>query len=50
MAISAYCVFRIANRHTFGAIFDRDLVEPARGGTASGGMLGDMIVEYLEGG
>src|SRR5215204_5847043 len=28
MMISAFCVFRIANRHTFGAIFDRDLVQP----------------------
>ena len=46
MMISAFCVFRIANRHTFGAIFDRDLTEPAlRDGYRR--MLGDMVVEYL---
>ena len=28
MMISAFCVFRVANRHTFGAIFDRDLLDP----------------------
>jgi AcrR family transcriptional regulator len=28
--ISAYCVFRTANRHTFGAIFGRDMLDPAR--------------------
>jgi AcrR family transcriptional regulator len=47
MMISAFCVFRVANRHTFAAIFDRDL-------TAAGlrdryrRMLGDMVVNYLE--
>lgn len=30
MIISSYCVFRTANRHTFGAIFDRDLLDPRR--------------------
>ena len=30
MMISSFCVFRVANRHTFGAIFDRDLVDPGR--------------------
>ena len=29
MMISAFCVFRIANRHTFGTMFDRDLLDPA---------------------
>jgi AcrR family transcriptional regulator len=48
MMISAFCVFRIANRHTFGAIFDRDLTEPARRDDYRR-MLGDMIVEYLRG-
>ena len=48
MMISAFCVFRIANRHTFGAIFDRDLTEPARR-DGYRRMLGDMIVEYLGG-
>ena len=26
--ISAFCFFRVSNRHTFGAIFDRDLSDP----------------------
>ena len=26
MMISAFCVFRVANQHTFGTIFDRDLM------------------------
>ena len=46
MMISAFCVFRIANRHTFGAIFDRDLIDPGlRDGYRQ--MLGDMVVAYL---
>jgi AcrR family transcriptional regulator len=48
MMISAFCVFRIANRHTFGAIFDRDLTDPARRERYRQ-MLGDMVVEYLSG-
>src|SRR5437879_10177403 len=28
LAISSYCFFRVANRHTFGTLFDRDLSEP----------------------
>lgn len=28
MMISAFCFFRVSNRHTFGAIFARDLSEP----------------------
>jgi AcrR family transcriptional regulator len=46
MLISAFCVFRIANRYTFGTLFDRDLTDPAlreRYRT----MLGDMIVDYI---
>ena len=46
MMISAFCFFRVANQHTFGTIFGRDLMagelrERYRG------MLGDMVVEYL---
>jgi hypothetical protein len=46
MLISAYCVFRVANRHTFRAIFDRDLAsrqlrEHYRA------MLADTVVAYL---
>ena len=46
MMISAFCIFRMSNRYTFGAIFDRDLADPAlreRYRT----MLGDMVVDYL---
>ena len=28
MMISAFCVFRVANQHTFGTIFGRDLMSP----------------------
>jgi AcrR family transcriptional regulator len=46
MMISAFCVFRVANRHTFGTIFGRDLTDPAlRDGYRQ--MLGDMVVDYL---
>ena len=46
MMISAFCVFRVANRYTFGAIFGRDLVDPARHDHYRR-MCGDMIVSYL---
>jgi AcrR family transcriptional regulator len=46
MMISAFCVFRMANRHTFGAIFDRDLAGPELRERYRG-MLGDMVVGYL---
>jgi AcrR family transcriptional regulator len=46
MMISAFCVFRVANRHTFGAIFDRDPLDPALRERYRQ-MLGDMVVEYL---
>jgi len=49
MMISAFCFFRVANRHTFGAIFGRDLTGPdlrERYRT----MVGDMIVAYLTSG
>lgn len=46
MMISAFCVFRIANRHTFGAIFDRDLVSPSLREHYRE-MLADMVVAYL---
>ena len=46
MMISAFCVFRVGNRHTFGAIFDRDLTDPGRRDHYRR-MLGDMVVEYL---
>jgi AcrR family transcriptional regulator len=46
MMISAFCVFRVANRHTFGTLFARDLTDPKlreRYRT----MLGDMVIDYL---
>ena len=46
MMVSAFCVFRMANRHTFGAIFDRDLADPALRDRYRT-MLGDMVVDYL---
>jgi hypothetical protein len=44
--ISAYCVFRTANRHTFGAIFGRDLLDPTRRDHQRR-MLGDLVVAFL---
>ena len=46
MLISAFCIFRMANRHTFGAIFDRDLLDPDLRDRYRQ-MLGDMVVDYL---
>jgi AcrR family transcriptional regulator len=46
MMISAFCIFRMANRHTFGAIFDRDLADPALRDRYRE-MLGDMVVGFL---
>ena len=48
MMISAFCVFRMANRHTFGAIFGRDPADPALRERYRQ-MLGDMVVDYLRG-
>lgn len=48
MMISAFCVFRVANRHTFGAIFGRDLVSPSLREHYRE-MLADMLVAYLAG-
>jgi AcrR family transcriptional regulator len=46
MMISAFCVFRVANRHTFGTLFDRDMLAPgARDHYRQ--MVGDMAVGYL---
>ena len=48
MLISSYCVFRVANRHTWQALFDRDLLEAGRRERYRT-MLGDVVVEYLTG-
>lgn len=44
--ISSFCFFRVANRHTFGALFGRDLVDPAQREHYRN-MLGDMVIAYL---
>jgi AcrR family transcriptional regulator len=46
MVISSFCVFRIANRHTFSAIFKRDPLDPERREHYRQ-LLGDMVVAYL---
>jgi AcrR family transcriptional regulator len=46
MMISSFCVFRIANRHTFGSLFGRDMIAPDRRDHYRQ-MLGDMVVQYL---
>ena len=48
MLISAFCVFRIANQHTFGVLFDRDLTADEHR-ERHRTMVGDMIVAYLTG-
>ena len=42
----AYCFFRMSNRHTFGAIFGLDMLDPERRDQYRT-MVGDMIVSYL---
>ncbi len=49
MVISAFCVFRTANRHTFQAIFDRDMLAPGRREHYRT-MLGDLVLDYLTAG
>jgi TetR/AcrR family transcriptional regulator len=46
MMISAFCVFRTANRYTFNAIFKRDMLDPTRRDHYRA-MIGDLVVEYL---
>jgi AcrR family transcriptional regulator len=46
MMISSFCVFRVAHRHTFGALFGRDLADPALRDRYRT-MVADMIVGYL---
>ncbi|WP_232797266.1 TetR/AcrR family transcriptional regulator [Blastococcus atacamensis] len=45
--ISAYCVFRTANRHTFGAVLGRDMLDPARRDHQRQ-MLGDLVAAFLQ--
>ncbi|POX43461.1 TetR family transcriptional regulator [Streptomyces sp. Ru73] len=46
--ISSFCFFRVANRHTFGALFARDLTAADRREHYRT-MLGDMVLGYLTG-
>ncbi len=46
MMISAFCFFRVANRHTFGTLFGRDLLDPAQRDHYRT-MLGDLVVRSL---
>jgi AcrR family transcriptional regulator len=46
MIISAFCVFRGANRYTFNAIFDRDLLDP-RLREHLRQMIGDLVVAHV---
>jgi AcrR family transcriptional regulator len=47
--ISGFCVFRTANRHTFGAIFGRDMLDPARRAHQRQ-MIGDLVLAWLTAG
>ncbi|MEU6665068.1 TetR/AcrR family transcriptional regulator [Streptomyces sp. NPDC046727] len=44
--ISSFCFFRVAGRHTFGALSGRDLGDPAQR-ERHRAMLGDMVIAYL---
>ncbi|OAN38622.1 TetR/AcrR family transcriptional regulator [Mycolicibacterium iranicum] len=46
LLISAYCVFQVANRYTFGFLFDVDFTEPARRAHLRQ-MIGDIVVGWL---
>jgi AcrR family transcriptional regulator len=46
MVISSFCVFRIANRYTWGAIFKRDMLDPDRR-EQHRKLLGDLVLDYL---
>jgi AcrR family transcriptional regulator len=46
MLISSFCVFRVANRHTWSTLFGRDLLDPATRERYRT-MLGDLVVDYL---
>lgn len=46
LLISSYCFFQVANQHTFGYLFDRDLLaEDSRDHLRS--MIGDVVVAWM---
>ena len=47
MLISAFCFFRVSNRHTFGLLFGRDLSDPALRGRHKR-LIADAILRALE--
>ncbi|WP_062377309.1 TetR/AcrR family transcriptional regulator [Demequina pelophila] len=46
LVISAYCFFQVANRYTFGFLFDRDLLDPALRDHHRA-LIGDVVVAWL---
>lgn len=46
MLISAFCFFRVSNRHTFGTIFRRDLSEPSLYDRHKQ-LISDAVISYL---
>jgi len=48
LMVSAFCFFRMSNRHTFGALFGRDMLDPAQRDHYRQ-MVGDLVVSYLTG-
>ncbi|MCR2785948.1 MULTISPECIES: TetR/AcrR family transcriptional regulator [unclassified Microbacterium] len=46
MIISAYACFHVANRHTFAAIFDRDMLDPKLQDSHRR-LIGDMVVSTM---
>jgi len=46
MIVSSFCVFRVANRHTWSALFGHDLLA-ADAREHYRRMIGDLVVEYL---
>jgi shikimate dehydrogenase len=48
LAISSFCFFRVANQYTFGALFNRDLSEPAVR-QRNKRQIADMVLAYLAG-
>ena len=49
MMISAFCVFRVANRHTFGARSSAATCSTRAPRDRYRAMLGDIVVDYLTG-
>jgi AcrR family transcriptional regulator len=46
LVISSYCVFQVANQHTFGYLFGRDLTAPDRRAHLRT-MIGDVVVGWI---